>query len=100
MNYVNFVGENAHQLIGFLLPPFVTVLNTQVSDSRAKFFMSIFVCLFVALLMNVQKLVTGTTWESVDSIFTSAMLVFSESQVVYRLYFKGSAVEAHIEAQK
>lgn len=94
-----FIGQNAPQLVGLLLPPVVTVLNQSVTDHRSKFLVTFMLCIFVAVLLNVQKIITGDALTSFESLSTSILLVFTESQAVYRLYFKGSAIEAHIEAK-
>lgn len=94
-----FIGQNSPQLVGFLLPPIVAVLNQSVDDPRAKFIVSLVLCLFVAILLNVQKIITSDAVSSVDALLQSLLLVFTQSQVVYRLYFKGSALESHIEAK-
>ncbi len=94
-----FVGQNAPQLVGLLLPPVATVLNQAVTDHRAKFIITFMLCVFVSVLLNIQKIITGDAMSSVEALSQSILLVFTESQAVYRLYFKGSALEGHIEAQ-
>ena len=96
---LSFMSINAPQLVGFILPPLVTVLNTDVTDHKAKFLVTLVVCFFVAIFLNLGKLITGDAVSSVEATLQSLLLVFTESQAVYRLYFKGSVLESHIEAK-
>lgn len=97
--WINAVAVIAPQLIGFLIPPLVTVVNQKITNSKVKFMMTMLVCFVVAGLLNIQKLATSNSWVDIEAFLNSLLLMFSESQVVYRLYFKGSTLEAKIETK-
>jgi len=97
-NYISwFLTTYGGQLVGFVLPPVVTLLNRDVTDSRAKFLVALFVCLVASAVLDFGKLAEGTAWSGVEAVTATMILLFTESQVVYRLYFKGSVLEAKVE---
>lgn len=76
--------------VGFLLPPLVDVVNNHVRASWLKFVLSVLASLVVAVVLNLNKL----NWFGAEEVLTSAALVFSESQIAYRLYWSESKPRA------
>lgn len=70
-------------LIGFILPPVIALINSKVTNPTARFAISLVVSIVVAVVINLQKI----TYATPDQILASAALVFSEAQVAYRLYW-------------
>src|SRR3990167_190652 len=92
-----WIVVNAPGFGGVILPLVVTILNTNVTDSRAKFGMTLFACLVGGILYNLGELGTQTAWESGEAVLGSLALLFTQSQIVYRLFFKGSTLETKLE---
>lgn len=75
-------------LIGLILPPLVDVINSKVANSNIRFLISIAICLVVACLSNIDKIKAGD-W---NSLLANAGIIFTEAQVVYKLYWDKSKV--------
>ena len=98
---------HAPNLIGFILPPVIEVLNKDIpSDKKIniglgrfsfpveeKFLATLSICLCAAAVLNIQKIAVG----SPEEVITSFGLIFTESQAVYRLYFKDSWLREKIQ---
>lgn len=78
--------SNAPLLVGFILPPLVEVINKGVVNTRFKFVMTITICLVAGLLLHLEELSVNT----IDDVLIVASVIFAESQMVYKLYFKNS----------
>jgi len=70
-------------LIGFLLPPLIALVNQKLTNPTVKFIISIVVSLLVAVAINYQKLAVS----SPEQILGSAALIFTEAQIAYRAYW-------------
>lgn len=79
-------------LIGFVLPPFIDLLNRKVPNSNLRYLISLAICLVLGALLNWQKLSVG----SADGFFMSAGLIFAEAQSVYKLYWGNSGARASL----
>lgn len=88
-----FLIAHAPQLTGLILPPFVQYLNREVPRGHERFIVTILVCAFVATLIQWDKMISG----SPEAVAFTLGLIFFESQVVYRLYFKNSWISNVIE---
>lgn len=71
------------QLVGFILPPIISVINQKITDNTVRFIVSMLVSVIVAILFNYSKL----QFMSVDQVLGSIALVFTESQIAYRTYW-------------
>lgn len=78
--------------VGFLLPPAIDYINRYITDSRLKFAVTLLICLVVGAIIHLGDL----TWGNIDAILSSSAIVFSEAQVVYKLYWKDSSVRNRI----
>lgn len=80
------------ELIGFILPPLIDLINKNVTDSRWRFVISFVTCVGVGMGMNVGNF----NAESVGSILGSITVVFSAAQVAYKLYWEKSEVRTKL----
>lgn len=74
----------APNLVGFVLPPAIQLLNKDVPDGRERFILTLIICILTGGVLHFSQLVFGNPDQALGSI----ALLFSESQVIYRLYFK------------
>ena len=90
----SFIITNAPQLVGFAMPPLVEVLNKDVHGKTERVLVTLFACFFAALLLKWNDLLYG----SAEDVFTSAGLIFGESQVMFKLYFENSWLRWKIQS--
>lgn len=85
---LNLVISNAPNLVGVVLPVLIDVLNKNLAPDKDKerFFVSAGVCLVVAVILKWNSLTYGSS----EALLASFTLIFTESQIVYKLYFKDS----------
>lgn len=80
-------------LIGFLLPPVIDLVNTKVVNSNLRFILSMVISAVVALVLNPQlatDLLAGVNGGSVELLLKEVSLIWVEAQVVYKLYWEKS----------
>lgn len=70
--------------VGLILPPIIDLINRYVADNRIKFWVSMVICILVAVVLNFNKVFTGD-W---TNFLAAVTLVFTEAQVVYHTYWK------------
>ena len=70
-------------LLGFVLPPVIALVNQKVTNPTARFIVSMVISLIVAVVINFQKL----QYASPEQILSSAALIFTEAQIAYRAYW-------------
>lgn len=87
------IVDNAPMLVGFILPPIVDWLNKDVKDPQERFLVVLLVCLITATVLEWNKLVYG----SLDELVISAGVIFAQSQVVFKLYFKNSFLRSKLQ---
>ena len=90
-----FIIANAPNLVGFLIPPVVEVLNKDVHGANERFLVTVFTCLLAATILHWGELLYG----SPEQLLTSAGIIFTESQVVFKLYFQNSWVRWKIQTK-
>lgn len=85
---LEWVIANGPQLIGVVMPLLVEYINKDipVNQDKIRFSMTFIACLLAAIILKWNELVTG----SPESVILSAGLIFTESQIVFKLYFKES----------
>lgn len=89
--------SNAPYLIGFILPPFVQVINKDIpEDGKSKFVVTGLVCMAVALILNWKAIFFETDWTSIEATLATFSFILAQSEVAYRLYFKNSALQQRI----
>lgn len=82
-------------LVGFLLPPLIDVVNVKVKDEKIRFLVSLVICVVVGAILNVDRLAAG----SVEEALRSAGIVFATAQTAYRLYWKKSEVRENLRVR-
>jgi hypothetical protein len=85
--------SGALQLIGIIIPPLVEVINKDVKSQNERFLVTVVVCFLAAVFLKWNDIVYG----SFADVLTSFGIVFTESQVVYKLYFRDSAIRYKIQ---
>ena len=73
-------------LVGFALPFIVDFVTKKTSSSVIRFVITVLSCVGAATLLNLDKLQSG----EIGEILGKTGIIFTESQVVYRLYWKDS----------
>lgn len=84
------VSLYAPNFLGFIFPPIIEMLNKDIHDESKRFLVALGICFFTALLFNYNNVVMG----NVDELIKSFGLLFAESQIIFKLYFKNSFVRA------
>lgn len=79
-------------LIGLILPPFIDLINTRITNAKVRYAVSLLVAVLVA---GVIKFFGGElSWNNAGSMFASAGIIFAYAQTVYKLYWEKSATRA------
>jgi hypothetical protein len=78
-------------LIGFVLPPFIDLINVKIANNVIKFWISMAVCVLIGVATNLDKLTTDP-----DKLLANIGLIFAESQVVYHTYWKQSTARQEL----
>lgn len=90
-----FIIMHANQLIGLILPPFVDVLNRDVPNEQERFIVALLLCIGLAVLTQWNSLIGGSPM----AIATTASLIFFESQIIFKLYFKNSFLRKKLKEE-
>lgn len=80
------------ELVGFILPPFIDLINRKVTNSNVRYLISLLVSLLVAGIIKYFD--GGLIFGDVDQVLASAGIIFAEAQTVYKLYWEDSKVRA------
>lgn len=90
----DYLIANPQLFIGIILPPLIDIFGKEVNPEaeKQKFLVSLVVCLSVAVLLNVGQIMLNS-W---DEVFISLGLIFTQSQAVYKLYFKNSYLRSKL----
>ena len=75
---------------GFILPPFIDLINRRIENSKVRFWVSMLVCVAVAVVLNLDKL------NSFDELLGKASLIFAQAQIVYKTYWEKSGIREKI----
>jgi hypothetical protein len=78
------------ELIGFLLPPFIDLVNRRIKDNDARFWISAAVCAAIGLAANYL----GHSYHFGDqqSLMQSIASVFGLAQLSFQAYWGGSSL--------
>lgn len=77
-------------LLGFLLPPVIHWVNQKVANQTARFAISIVISAVLAIVLKFNEL----KYTSPEEVLESIALIFTESQIAYRMYWeKNSPVQ-------
>jgi len=72
------------ELIGFLLPPVIDLINNRIASSKVKYLISLLISIGLGALVNYDNLY-GTS-----EILGSSAVIFAEAQTFYKLYWENS----------
>lgn len=81
-----FLIQNAESFVGVVLVVLIDYLNKDVRTELERFLVTVIACLFTAAIIHHDELLYG----SPEQVLQTATLIFAESQVVFKLYFKRS----------
>lgn len=93
---IGVIFSNAPDLIGIVIPVLISYLNREVVSGKERFIVTIMTCLGASTILNWQNLVYG----SPEQVLISAGIIFTESQVVYKMYFEKSVLNLKISGPK
>jgi hypothetical protein len=68
-------------LIGFILPPVIDLVNQKISNAKAKFWIAMAICMIIGTIVNLDKL------NDLNGLLGSIAIIFAESQAVYKTYW-------------
>lgn len=95
---VLLIVANAQYLVGFILPPLVEYLNKDVPSDSVRFIITCVVCFLAALLIDWNQVQSGVGNRVGDSqLAFTALLLFGESQTIFKLYFQQSWLRQKIQ---
>lgn len=78
------------ELLGFLVPPLIDLINRKITNSDKRFWVSVVFCFILGIILNFIEMngVSGymgkTIGEIIESISKSGMVVFGLAQLSYR----------------
>ena len=79
-------------IIGFILPPIIDLINTRVANTQIRFWISMAVCVVFAFAANIEEF-ASLDW---NTILGKIGLVFTESQIIYKVYWEKSTAREKI----
>lgn len=82
---------NAPYLTGLVIPFIVEILNKDVHTEKSKFAVSFLICFVFGVFLKWDS-IEHLDINSLTQLSTVITLIFTESQVIYRVYFKDSVV--------
>lgn len=83
----SFILLNRAELVGIPMVMLVDYLNKDVKSERVRFFTAALACFFAACFLDYKEIMYG----SPEQALSSWILIFTESQATFKLYFKDSA---------
>lgn len=80
-------------LIGFILPPIIDLVNSKVPNTKLRFWIAFVICAVIGVAIKYKELAVG----NVDVALGSVSLVFAEAQVIYYQFWQGSGVRESLQ---
>jgi len=90
MYFSSAFAGNLSQVVGFLMPFAVQILNRDVQKENERYVVSVIACFIIACVLNWNKIAYGTP----EQALASAGIIFLESNATYTLYFAKSGMRA------
>ena len=81
------------ELLGLLLPPLIDVINAKITNSGARFWISVIVCTVIGTTLH---FVQNNGIASQDELAKSIMFVFGAAQLSYKGFYEESSVRKSI----
>lgn len=88
-----FIVKNAPVLIGIPMVMLVDFLNKDVKSEKGRFFIAGTACLFAGMLLHASDVLYGSPAE----VLQTATIIFAESQIVFKFYFKDSWIRWQLQ---
>lgn len=85
-------------LVGFLLPPLIDLINRRVKDSDARFWISVLVCSLFGI--GLELVVSGFMFMGVDPYIESILAMFGLAQLSYKGLYENSRMQTTIRGEK
>lgn len=76
-------------ILGALLPPVVDLVNRYVVNPKLRFLIAIVASVIVGGVVSVVQF-------GLDEVMTNATLIFTTSQVVYKLWYEQSSLQGKV----
>lgn len=97
MEYLDTLGKlaltNFPNIVGFMMPPLVELLNKDVHSSGEKRIVALLACFAVAVGLHWNEIAYGTP----ELAIASFVIIFAESQTVFKIYFNDSWLRGTIQ---
>ena len=90
------MAEAISGVVGFVLPPFIDIINTRVKNAKVRFLVSLAICLLIGVVS--VGFTEGFDLNNVDTILVSGASAFTTAQLVYKQYYEDS--KARISLKK
>ncbi len=79
-------------LVGFLLPPVIDLINRKIDNSDIRFWMSVLICALVGVLI---------TWAAgnigdINAVINSIFVVFGLAQISYKAVYESSRLQTKV----
>ena len=81
------------KFIGFLLPPFIDLINRKVKNSDAKFWVSVAVSSVLGVGISY---VTFGGWAPIAEVINTIFVVFGTAQIAYKSVYEESKIQTKI----
>lgn len=81
-------------LVGFLLPPLIDLINRKVADSDARFWISVLVCVLFGV--GLELATSGLKFTTIDPFVESILAMFGLAQLSYKALYEGSKMQTAI----
>ena len=87
------IVANAPFLVGFMLPPFVEIVNKDIHKEWERFTVTMIVCFLVGTLLHWKEIQIGNP----EAVVAYSAIIFAESQAIFKLYFAKSWMRGVIQ---
>jgi len=81
-------AEAISAVVGFILPPFIDIVNTKVANTKVRFIISLVVSLVIGLVT--VALTEGIDIANASSVLLAGASAFTTAQITYKQYYENS----------
>ena len=83
----------AIKFVGFILPPFIDLINRKIANSDARFWIAVAVCTVIGSLVH---FIENGGFVSVDGVIQTIFVVLGTSQITYKGIYEDSKAQLSI----
>jgi len=76
-------NTNLLNLIGFILPPLIDLINARINNNQVRFWIALGICVILGTLINYRA---GFG----EDLLGNIAIIFAESQIIYKTYWEKS----------